>query len=512
TCLNGQLDGDETDVDCGGGCSPCARGQLCLAAEDCATARCVADLCVPFNCALADVSDGLSGFSIVGLSTAEVGTRVASIGDQSDDGLADLVVTTPSNQAAYVVFGKDDGDPIALADVEQGAGGYVIQVGASTIDVAPLGDLNDDGVDDLIVGAPDVSGRAWVIFGKGDGQPIDVDALGAQGIEILDSGDGSSELGRAVAAVADMSGDGLAELVLGAPRADPFERTDAGAVYVLFGASDITQIDLINLNEGVEGFAIYGASVDGRAGTSVAATGDINGDALPDILIGAPAIDQVYVVFGKPDGATVDLASDVIDGAAGLVISSAVAGVELGASVRGDLDFNGDGAPDLALGAPGADPGGLADAGRVYVIFTGDAQGDITVGDAIEGAEGLILEGASASARVGAALHGLGDVDDDGFEELIVGAPGGQAPGDPGVSYLVFGAAETGALGVDALADGPDGLVIVGEAPSDLAGAAVSGGADVNGDGFADALVGAPYLNFGDGRAYVIFGEQCLAE
>ena len=192
------------------------------------------------------------------------------------------------------------------------------------------------------------AGSVYVLCGKADNATVDVGNLGAAGFRI-DGIDGADEAGRSVSGAGDVNGDGLADLLIGAHQAAPSGINGAGESYVVFGKADGTLVDLANLGSG--GFRIDGIDAGDRSGNSVSGAGDVNGDGLADLLIGATNAGdnagESYVVFGKSDSATVDLTTL---GNGGFRIDGA-GGDRSGSAVSGAGDVNGDGLADVLIGA-----------------------------------------------------------------------------------------------------------------------------------------------------------------
>jgi hypothetical protein len=256
-----------------------------------------------------------------------------------------------------------------------------------------------------------------------------------------------------------------------------------------------------------------GAVADDRAGVAVA-TGDVNGDGRADVVVGAEGADQngrlnsgsVYVVFGATAG-MVDLGTL---GERGFRIDGAAAGDRAGAAVA-VADLNGDGREDVVVGAELADGGGRNEAGSVYVVY-GKTSTEPTDLASLGGATGLRIDGAALGSRAGGALAAAGDVNGDGRQDIVVGAPREDAGGsDAGSAYVVFGSA-TPAATIDLASPGTSALRIVGAAAGDRAGIAVAGGGDLNGDRRADVLIGADGAEHSgrrfSGSAYVVFGND----
>jgi hypothetical protein len=385
--------------------------------------------------------------------------------------------------------------------------------------VSGAGDVNGDGLADLIVGAfvadpggDSSAGESYVVFGKPSNTVVDLANLGSGGFRIdgIDAGDNS---GRSVSGAGDVNGDGLADLIVGAYGADPFGDSAAGESYVVFGKSDSTPVDLVNLGGG--GFRIDGIDADDFSGRSVSGAGDVNGDGLADLIVGAYRADpggdggagESYVVFGKATTGRVDLANL---GAGGFRIDGIDAYDFSGRSVSGAGDVNGDGLADLIVGADGADPGGDGYGGESYVVF-GKA-GSAPVELANLGSGGFRINGIDAFEHSGRSVSGAGDVNGDGLADLIVGAYGADAGGlfRAGESYVVFGKAD--GTPVDLANLGAGGFRIDGIDANDSSGYSVSGAGDVNGDGLSDLIVGA-FLADADGdsaagESYVVFGKS----
>ena len=309
-----------------------------------------------------------------------------------------------------------------------------------------------------------------------------------------------------LAAAGDMNGDGLPDLIFGAPGDDD-KAVDAGRVFVqlapVVGGTTVTLGD--TLNEMI----IDGISAGDRTGAAIGSIQDLNGDGRGDILIGAPGTDvgaatdagAAYVVWGKVSGG-VDLNDPFTGGGKGFVMKGQAAGDAAGTTIRAVTDLNGDGKADILVGATGNDAGG-ADAGAVYVVWGKSSSGIVGLSNVAAGAGGFKIIGDTAGDMAGSAIGSVADLDGDGKAEILVGTAASQIGGtDSGAVYVVWGKGTGTAVDLTAVAGGAGGFVIKG-ADFDGAGAAVSGLGDVNGDGKADILIGAP----GSDSAYVVFGK-----
>ena len=168
-------------------------------------------------------------------------------------------------------------------------------------------------------------------------------------------------------------------------------------------------------------------------------------------------------------------------------------------SVSGAGDVNGDGFADVIVGAPLTDAGGF-NRGAAYVVFGGAGLGGSTLTLNALGTGGFTLNGFQDNARAGGSVSGAGDVNGDGFADVIVGAKFTFVNGNrTGAAYVVFGGAGLGGSTLTLNALGTGGLTLNGFENGAYAGWSVSGAGDVNGDGFADVIVGAPYTDAGGG-------------
>ena len=278
-----------------------------------------------------------------------------------------------------------------------------------------------------------------------------------------------------------MNGDGFADFIIGAPKADPNGESEAGESYVVFGnhLSDLDAadgdtdgaIDLSSLADGggTHGFVlngISGLSEGDQSGRAVSGAGDVNGDGFADLIIGAPYVSETdedrqqgeaYVVFGGAGvgtGGTIEL-DDIAegDGSGGFVIEGVTEGYsEFGSSVSGAGDVNGDGFDDFLVGRPG--DSSYAGYSATYVVFGGEdvgAGGSLDITTFTEADGFLVVNDFQDYDYTGKAVSGAGDVNGDGFDDLLVGAPragpaGGAGFNAEGESYVIFGGDFSGAV------------------------------------------------------------------
>jgi hypothetical protein len=348
--------------------------------------------------------------------------------------------------------------------------------------VAPLGDVNNDGWADLIVGAPDYSyshtaeGAAFAFYGGPD-MPSQTAGWNDE------SNWNESNLGFSVAAAGDVNGDGYADVVVGAPYYDS-SYSNEGAVLMYFGSST-------GLPSAADWFA-RGEQADANFGYSVASAGDINGDGYSDVVIGAPYYDYsavdggaIFVFEGDNDG----MGGNGSPATADWFAIGGYGGGLMGYSTCGAGDVNGDGFADVAGGAPNYDDGGFANEGAVF-LWHGSASGLGTTGEPSNA--DWHDAGGVAGRGLGTSLSSAGDVNWDGYSDLIAG----------GLDIAVVWHGSVTGLnpsGIDwAMSQGNTAY---------LFGRSVSSAGDINGDGFSDVVVGAPtytrdFANEGAAWAY----------
>ena len=487
-----------------------------------------------------------------------VGLSVSSAGDVNGDGISDLIIGAGSTvigpspvNACYVVFGGPDGPEIDNLEQLDGTSGFRIQgvdtSGFVEVSVAGVGDLNGDGIDDVVAssghadyGSQANIGAAYVIFGRDPSAAfppvIDVADLDGQIGFVFRGRLGGDRLGNAVSRAGDINGDGLPDMLVGAVAASPPGRTNAGVAYVVFGRPESEPFPAtlwaFSLN-GQNGFAVRGAAAGDQFGRSVAAAGDVNGDGIDDVVIGASGASPggrmrtgaSYIVFGRAPGSPfpADVEVGQLDGGDGFRLEGISRYDRSGVAVSGAGDFNGDGFEDVYIGAANAYRGYrpyLYSSGEGYIVLgrdvasTGPFPPSIPLAD-LDGTNGTVLDGRSTYGLIGHAVASAGDLNGDGLDDVAVGAPTLFG----GAIYVIFGRIGPlpAAIDLDRL-NGEDGFLMIGGTFEERCGWSVAAAGDINDDGRDDLIGGGPDIQqFGrpSGQAYVLYGRdlfRCAAD
>lgn len=372
------------------------------------------------------------------------------------------LASAPGSAGDWVYDGSTNGDEMGYA-------------------VATAGDINGDGYDDLVVGAPGAQdlvyreGVASLFYGGPGG-------LATTPAWKLGGGQQGSRFGAAVAAAGDLNGDGYGDLVVGAAEYNN-GTTKTGAAMVFYGSRD-------GLSSTPD-WSFISPYRDSNLGHAVAGGGDLNGDGYDDLLIGARwypgTLDKeggVLIFYGSEGG---------LPAAPDLLLAGGQAGAGLGSAVAGGGDVNGDGYADLLAGASTYDFNG-ADAGTA-ALYLGGPSG-------LAATPAWTAYGEQEGAWFGSAVALASDVNGDGYNDLVVGAPGDGIRVTLGALYVYHGS-DTGP------GEHPDVVITAGEPHSNF-GSSLAPAGDLDGDGHDDVLAGAHRETYDqrlDGVALLYFGS-----
>ena len=387
---------------------------------------------------------------------SQFGISVSSAGDVNGDGYSDLIVGAPASTSntgnAYIFFGGPNMDN--AADVTFNGEAANNKFGQS---VSGAGDVNGDGYSDVIVGASGYGssvGRAYIYYGG---------AVMNNVADVIITGEsGPYYFGDAVAGAGDVNGDGYADVIV---AADGYN-SQTGRTYVYYGGAVMNNVvDVI----------MTGEAVSNWFGHSVSSAGDINNDGYSDIIIGAYGYGsntgRAYIYFGG-DG--------VMNNGVDIILTGYASNEFFGNSVSTAGDVNGDGIPDAIIGSNGYS----SSTGRAYIYFGGTG---------LNNTPNVIITGESVSSSFGISVSTAGDVNGDGFSDVIVGASGGSSV--MGKAYVYYGGA---------VMNNSADVTITGTVINTNFGNSVAS-ADLNGDGSPDLIVGNYGLNSFTGKTFIYF-------
>ncbi len=428
---------------------------------------------------------------------AFLGITVASAGDVNGDGYSDVIIGAfgyddgfLEEGRAYVYHGSASGLSLTPNSTPDDADQGTVFFGCS---VASAGDVNGDGYSDVIIGAnayddgPNTDeGRAFVYYGSVIGISTFPDKI------LDDTNQAFAGFGNSVSSAGDVNGDGYSDVVIGAWAYDDGGNNDEGCAFVYHGsATGLSSTFNSKLDDADQ--------VDARFGCSVSSAGDVNGDGYADVIIGAWTYDdaantnegRAFVYHGSAAGLSATPNNTPDD--------AEQAFAQFGASVASAGDVNGDGYSDVIIGANGYDDAGNTDEGRAYVYHGSAAGLSATPNNTPDDAD-------LADVNFGYSVASAGDVNADGYSDVIIGAPQYDEGANANVGRVyVYHGSTTG------LAATPNSTLDEIDQALAYFGWSVASAGDVNGDGFSDVIVGASQYDEGafinEGRAFIYHGS-----
>jgi len=462
-----------------------------------------------------NVGIGNTDVSFYGLASQDYfGQSVIGVGDLNGDNLSDFCISAPRSDVnsqnagqTYIFFGGSTEWP-EIFDLNNANASFI---GESTGDdsghaLGGGGDVNGDGFDDLLISAPrneetgEDDGQIYLILGKATGWSLNTSLANANASFLGEAM--SDRAGNSIDIIEDVNGDNYDDILIADKWNDEYE-INGGKIYLIFGGASGWEMDmsLSSCNA-----SYLGKKANDHAGFSISGVGDVNGDNFGDFLIGAYLNDELgesagqsYLIFGKELG----WATDVNLTNADVTFNGEYQYDVAGTVVSGIGDLNGDTYKDFMIGAPGNDES-KSSAGQAYIIFGKETWNSVYNLSDVDAS----FQGENFSDRLGSFLAGAFDINNDTYDDILLGADGYKSGGSRGKTYLIFGK-ETG-WNMDTPIQNADASFI-GENNGDTSSSSLAGIGDVNGDDYDDFLIGAHQYSAVEplaGKVYLFFGAE----
>ncbi len=452
--------------------------------------------------------------------------------DFNGDGISDIIMGADLNDdqandagAVYLLYGSGG---LSSSYALNGAGVNVTIIGKAATNYLgenanSAGDINSDGFFDVVMGAfgnddaATDAGAIYILYGhpslaadyRLNGGGVDATLLGKALLDRLGGRDGTSGAG-------DVNGDGFDDLIVGAWLNDDGPgANNAGAAYILYGGGTAFS-GTINIAATADtDVTILGKATNDGLGDFVSSAGDVNADGFDDVIVGAYGNEDVaagsgasYVLFG---GTSLSATINIAGAGADVSLLGGSATSRFGRAISGLGDVNGDGFADFGIGAFLDDNVGGTDAGASYIIYGRRFGSATTISMATVGPNVTIVGDTGIDDRLGRSIASAGDVNDDGFHDIITGADDTGTVNTSGSSHIYYG----GASLASQIPMGNSDVTVTGKSAGDAMGIRTTGLGDVNNDGFPDVAMTALYNDDGGGAdagtVYVILGSDSLA-
>ena len=300
------------------------------------------------------------------------------------------------------------------------------------------------------------------------------------------------------------------------PKASP----ESGSATLVYGSSDLTHPKTVNnVIDMADGYRIDGSTTEDYLGYSVSPAGDVNGDGIDDFIIGMNGYDTfrggACVIFGLEGKTTILIRASAIDGTNGFIIEGITPAAREGIIVKAAGDVNNDGYDDVIIGSHFlAQSGGVAE-GEIHVVYGSANPSHPLLLDSIDGSNGFAIT--ASGLGFGSVVCGVGDMNGDGFADIAIGlslsdsSNHGSVFTEGGVVYGILGGSALGSSVAAQTLDTGAGFRVMGASEGANVGTSLAG-ADVNGDGFSDLIIGSSGVSDGAGAAYVMFGAASIAK
>ncbi|TFG02156.1 MAG: hypothetical protein EU542_05555 [Promethearchaeota archaeon] len=472
-------------------------------------------LTIPVSAWQSNVGVINADISFHGLAAGDyLGQSVIGAGDLNGDNITDFCISSSRSDEngqnagkTYIFFGRTSGWQESF-DLANADASFVGESGGdeSGHALGAGGDVNGDGFDDLLISAPlneetgEDDGQIYLILGKASGWQLNTSLANADASflgEVM-----SDRAGNSIDIIEDVNGDNYDDILIADKWNDEYE-INGGKIYLIFGKASGWEMD-IGLSSCNASY--LGKKANDHAGFSISGVGDVNGDTFGDFLIGAYLNDELgtstgqsYLIFGKELGWNTDVNLTNVD----VTFNGENEYDASGTSVAGVGDLNGDNYNDFMIGAPGNDESKNS-AGQAYIIFGKETWNSVYNLSDVDAS----FHGENYNDQLGTCLAGAFDINNDTYDDILLGAKGYQSGGSRGKTYLIFGK-ETG-WSMDTSIQNADASFI-GEKNSDVSSNSLAGIGDVNGDGFDDFLIGAHQFSYSEsliGKVYLFFGAE----